>query len=68
MLSAWLPALHVLGFVEDPVQLRQLWPVEAGECWFQVLGHQPEVGSLTLSLLQPHLSAGSAALLFLIHI
>lgn len=47
---------------------RQLWLVETGECWFQVLGHQAEVGSLALSLVQPHLSAGSAALLFLIHI
>lgn len=58
----------MLGFVEGSVQLKQLWPVETGGCWFQVLGHQPEVGSLALSLVQPHLSAGSAALLFLIHI
>ena len=41
-------------------------PVETGECWFQVLGLQREVAVLLaawlLSLVQHHLSAGSAAL------
>lgn len=67
MLSAWLPAPHVLlcgGSSTTKVALasRDRGVLVSG------VGTQPEVGSLALSLVQPCLSAGSAALLFLIHI